>query len=128
MPGERDTPKNPTRAIALGRMPDHLHWLKQVRGGSLPRRIGTVKSRSSRLLGQQFGMQTSLWQPSYFDHAVRPRRQACRNEKPPGEAWRYRHRIAAQLRSCQPPPSTLYRVMRLACCASCACSWVCCAV
>ncbi|MEN5392204.1 transposase [[Pseudomonas] hibiscicola] len=52
-------------------MPDHLHWLMQLRDGSLARMMGTVKSRSSRLLGQQFGIQTPLWQPSCFDHAVR---------------------------------------------------------
>ncbi|HDS1556686.1 transposase [Stenotrophomonas sp. TWI169] len=52
-------------------MPDHLHWLVQLRDGTLARLMGTLKSRSSRLLGQQFGVQTPLWQPSYFDHAVR---------------------------------------------------------
>ncbi|WP_313415200.1 transposase [Stenotrophomonas sp.] len=52
-------------------MPDHLHWLVQLRDGSLARLMGTLKSRSSRLLGQQFGIETPLWQPSYFDHAVR---------------------------------------------------------
>ncbi|WP_248151147.1 REP-associated tyrosine transposase [Stenotrophomonas indicatrix] len=52
-------------------MPDHLHWLVQLRSGTLARLMGTVKSRSSRHLGQQFGVDTPLWQPSYFDHAVR---------------------------------------------------------
>nr|CAG34267.1 hypothetical protein [Stenotrophomonas maltophilia] len=60
-----------SRSFAWVVMPDHLHWLMQLRDGSLARMIGTVKSRSSRLLGQQFGIQTPLWQPSYFDHAVR---------------------------------------------------------
>ncbi|MCB7146503.1 transposase [Stenotrophomonas maltophilia] len=60
-----------SRSFAWVVMPDHLHWLMQLRDGSLARMMGTVKSRSSRLLGQQFGIQTPLWQPSYFDHAVR---------------------------------------------------------
>ncbi|MCF3497933.1 transposase [Stenotrophomonas maltophilia] len=60
-----------SRSFAWVVMPDHLHWLMQLRDGSLARMMGTVKSRSSRLLGQQFGIQTPLWQTSYFDHAVR---------------------------------------------------------
>ena len=63
-----------SRSFAWVVMPDHLHWLMQLRDGSLARMMGTVKSRSSRLLGQQFGIQTPLWQPSYFDHAVRTRK------------------------------------------------------
>ncbi|KAF1014863.1 MAG: REP-associated tyrosine transposase [Stenotrophomonas maltophilia] len=60
-----------SRSYAWVVMPDHVHWLMQLRTGSLARLMGTLKSRSSRVLGQQCGVQTPLWQPSYFDHAVR---------------------------------------------------------
>ena len=60
-----------SRSFAWVVMPDHLHWLVQLRSGTLSRLMGTLKSRSSRLIGQQFGVETPLWQPSYFDHAVR---------------------------------------------------------
>jgi len=60
-----------SRSFAWVIMPDHVHWLMQLRAGTLARLMGTLKSRSSRLIGQQFGVETPLWQPSYFDHAVR---------------------------------------------------------
>jgi len=60
-----------SRSFAWVVMPDHVHWLMQLRAGTLARLMGTLKSRSSRLLGQQLGVETPLWQPSYFDHAVR---------------------------------------------------------
>jgi len=60
-----------SRSFAWVVMPDHVHWLMQLRAGTLARLMGTLKSRSSRLLGQKFGVKTPLWQPSYFDHAVR---------------------------------------------------------
>jgi len=60
-----------SRSFAWVVMPDHVHWLMQLREGTLARLMGTLKSRSSRLLGEQFAVETPLWQPSYFDHAVR---------------------------------------------------------
>ncbi|GAB3048523.1 REP-associated tyrosine transposase [Stenotrophomonas tumulicola] len=52
-------------------MPDHVHWLLQLRKGSLASCMLCFKSRSSRLLGQASGLTGRLWQPSYFDQAVR---------------------------------------------------------
>jgi putative transposase len=46
-------------------MPDHLHWLIQLRAGSLSLLMRRLKGRTSRALGG------NLWQPNYHDHALR---------------------------------------------------------
>ncbi|MDR6094187.1 transposase [Stenotrophomonas sp. SORGH_AS_0321] len=52
-------------------MPDHVHWLLQLRQGTLGACMQRFKSRSSRLIGQAAGSALRLWQPSYFEHALR---------------------------------------------------------
>ncbi|WP_332870924.1 MULTISPECIES: transposase, partial [unclassified Stenotrophomonas] len=52
-------------------MPDHVHWLLQLRQGTLGACMQRFKSRSSRLIGQAAGSVSRLWQPSYFEHALR---------------------------------------------------------
>ena len=46
-------------------MPDHLHWLMRLRAGGLPDAVRLLKGRSARAFGH------AVWQPNYFDHAVR---------------------------------------------------------
>jgi REP element-mobilizing transposase RayT len=47
-------------------MPDHFHWLMQLgEGKSLSQVVGTVKSLSSRCIGQ------AIWQKGFYDHAIR---------------------------------------------------------
>ena len=46
-------------------MPDHLHWLLQLREGNLPFVMQRLKGRTSHALGGE------LWQPNYHDHALR---------------------------------------------------------
>jgi REP element-mobilizing transposase RayT len=46
-------------------MPDHLHWLMRLRGGSLADAVRLMKGRSARAIGRP------VWQPNHFDHAVR---------------------------------------------------------
>jgi putative transposase len=69
-----------TRTLAWVIMPDHLHWLIQLRRGTLASCMVMFKSRSSRLLNQRLGRKGKVWQHGYFDHAVRTeeslRRQA----------------------------------------------------
>ncbi|HDS1676349.1 TPA: transposase [Stenotrophomonas maltophilia] len=48
-------------------MPDHIHWLMQLRGGTLAASVQIMKSRCSRLSGTD----GPLWQRGYYDHAVR---------------------------------------------------------
>ncbi|MBN5088535.1 REP-associated tyrosine transposase [Stenotrophomonas maltophilia] len=52
-------------------MPDHLHWLMELRGGTLAECMALLKSRSSRLLNRRLERRGSLWQHGYHDHAVR---------------------------------------------------------
>lgn len=46
-------------------MPDHLHWLVQLKEDPLDRLMGRVKSISSRQI------QHLTWQAGYHDHALR---------------------------------------------------------
>jgi len=46
-------------------MPDHLHWLVQLKEDRLDSLMGRVKSISSRQIPKL------SWQPGYHDHALR---------------------------------------------------------
>ena len=53
-------------------MPDHLHWLIQLNDHcSLSRVMKLVKARSTRAINNRLGQHGSLWQPAYYDHALR---------------------------------------------------------
>jgi REP element-mobilizing transposase RayT len=53
-------------------MPDHLHWLVQLKDGAeLGRLMRTVKSVSSREVNRALRRSGRLWQPGYHDHALR---------------------------------------------------------
>jgi len=51
--------------LAFVVMPDHLHWLFELRQGTLAQIVGGVKSASAHRIGHR------LWQPGYHDHALR---------------------------------------------------------
>ena len=54
------------QTLAFVVMPDHLHWLLQLRGQrELGQVIGTVKSLSARRIGSR------IWQPGFYDRALR---------------------------------------------------------
>ena len=60
------------RSLAWVLMPDHFHWLFQLaEDGDLGRIVGSLKGSSSRRINRHFGSTGALWQPAYFDHAVR---------------------------------------------------------
>lgn len=47
-------------------MPDHIHWLLQLReAGSLPEAVRIYKAKVSLILGQR------IWQRGFHDHALR---------------------------------------------------------
>lgn len=46
-------------------MPDHLHWLMQLRAGTLSGVVRLLKGRSARRIGR------SVWQLNFHDHALR---------------------------------------------------------
>jgi REP element-mobilizing transposase RayT len=52
-------------------MPDHLHWLIELQQGSLAELMCRIKSRSSRSINLLRGEQGRLWQPGYYDRALR---------------------------------------------------------
>ena len=54
-----------TKTWAFVLMPDHLHWLFELRHGSLARVVGSVKSVSAHQIGGP------VWQAGYHDHALR---------------------------------------------------------
>ena len=52
-------------------MPDHLHWLIELRHGTLAELMCRIKSRSSRSINLKRGDQGRLWQRGYYDRALR---------------------------------------------------------
>ena len=60
------------QSLAWVVMPDHFHWLFQLaEGGDLGKVIGALKGGSSRRINRHLALHGSLWQPAFFDHAVR---------------------------------------------------------
>lgn len=52
-------------------MPDHLHWLIELREVSLGAVMRREKGRSSRSVNRYLRQQGALWQAGYHDRAVR---------------------------------------------------------
>ncbi len=53
-------------------MPDHVHWLLQLRPhGDLSAAVKGVKSASARLLNKKIKRRGSIWQKGFHDHALR---------------------------------------------------------
>lgn len=60
-----------TCSLAWVVMPDHIHWLAQLRGQSLGYCVQRFKARSSFLLNRRRGRCGPVWQAGYYEHAVR---------------------------------------------------------
>jgi len=52
-------------------MPDHFHWLVQLRTGSLAAVMRRTKSRSSQAVNRLLGRSGQLWQQGFHDRAIR---------------------------------------------------------
>jgi len=52
-------------------MPDHLHWLIELKQGTLAELMCRIKSRSSRSINLVRGDMGRLWQRGYYDRALR---------------------------------------------------------
>jgi REP element-mobilizing transposase RayT len=52
-------------------MPDHFHWLLELRDCSLGSLMRAVKSRAAVALNRQLGRQGQVWQPGYHDRGLR---------------------------------------------------------
>ena len=52
-------------------MPDHLHWLIELKSADLAKVVARMKSRSTVHFNRQTGRIGSLWQKGYHDRAIR---------------------------------------------------------
>ncbi len=60
-----------THSIAYVVMPDHIHWLMQLRAASLDVVMKRFKSRTAVHANRVLGRVGRFWQSCYHDHAVR---------------------------------------------------------
>ena len=60
-----------TRTYAYVVMPDHLHWLFQLRRHTLPTIIKNVKGRSARRIKTMRNRTGPIWQSGYHDRTLR---------------------------------------------------------
>jgi REP element-mobilizing transposase RayT len=56
---------NLTHTLAYVVMPDHIHWLFELKAESLSRNVQRVKSKLSRSIN------IKVWQKGFYDHAIR---------------------------------------------------------
>ena len=63
--------KKIVHSLAWVVMPDHLHWLFELRDGRLASVMQRVKSRSSIALNRATGNSGRVWQTGYHDIAIR---------------------------------------------------------
>jgi len=52
-------------------MPDHVHWLVELRSGTLDALIRKFKSRSAHAINRALQRQGKLWQSGFHDRALR---------------------------------------------------------
>ena len=54
-------------------MPDHFHGLLQLgeKETTLSKVIGDLKGSSAKLINKELNQKGKLWQPSFYDHALR---------------------------------------------------------
>ncbi|MGY4533014.1 REP element-mobilizing transposase RayT [Pseudomonas sp. TE3786] len=52
-------------------MPDHLHWLVELRNCTANQLMRQVKGRSARRVNALLGTTGALWQDGYHDRAIR---------------------------------------------------------
>lgn len=60
-----------THTLAWVVMPDHIHWMFELRSKSLAYIARRFKSSSALAVNRLNHSQGKVWQPGYFDHALR---------------------------------------------------------
>jgi len=60
-------------------MPDHVHWLLQLRSGSLSGCLQAFKSRSARAMNVVTARSAQVWQPGFYDHRLRSDEDLVKN-------------------------------------------------
>ncbi len=63
--------ENTVESLAWVIMPDHLHWLFELKSNDLSRVIGRTKSRSTVFFNREQTRGGALWQEGFHDRAVR---------------------------------------------------------
>ncbi|MGE8189938.1 REP-associated tyrosine transposase [Pseudomonas sp. NPDC086278] len=58
-------------SIAWVVMPDHFHWLMQLKASHLGRVVGAIKSRCTLSVNKKTGRSGALWQSGYHDRTIR---------------------------------------------------------
>lgn len=59
------------QSLAWVVMPDHFHWLLELKSDSLSRVIARTKSRASVVVNAAQGRAGSIWQRGFHDRAIR---------------------------------------------------------
>lgn len=59
------------QSLAWVVMPDHLHWVLQLRNEPLSTCLQRFKSNSARALNHVRGMSGQVWQGGFYDHRLR---------------------------------------------------------
>lgn len=60
-----------TATLAFVLMPDHLHWLMELKNGTLAGVMRSLKSYTARQINRQQGTVGEVWQHGYHDHSLR---------------------------------------------------------
>lgn len=68
---KRAEQQNLVQSLAWVLMPDHLHWLIELKQGSLSRVMQQIKARSAIAINKTTQNDTRVWQRGYHDTAVR---------------------------------------------------------
>ncbi|HSX63349.1 MAG TPA: transposase [Pseudoxanthomonas sp.] len=68
---ERAAQETSANSVAWVLMPDHLHWLLELKNETLSRCLQRFKSRSARAVNALRGTSGAVWQPGFYDHHLR---------------------------------------------------------
>ncbi len=68
---KRAEQQNLAKSLAWVVMPDHLHWLIELKQSSLPKLMQQIKARSAIAINKTTDNHTQVWQRGYHDIALR---------------------------------------------------------
>jgi len=61
-----------TKTLAYVIMPDHMHWLMQLKKDTgISKVVKNIKGKSAIEINQHLGRKGSIWQNGFYDHAIR---------------------------------------------------------
>jgi putative transposase len=63
--------KQITQTLAFVVMPDHVHWLFELKTGTVGAAVSRAKAISSRAINKRRNATGSVWQKDFYDHALR---------------------------------------------------------